>query len=52
MKVITAGYYHFGAITDDGKLYAWGDNNYGCLGFEKFNEDLIVNLIFPHAVDL
>lgn len=52
VKKITAGYYHFGAIADNNQLYVWGDNADNCFGFDKFNDEQVTNLIFPHAVHL
>ncbi len=34
-KTASAGYSHTMAITSDGKLYGWGDNDYGQLGLGK-----------------
>ncbi len=32
IKSVSLGYNHSGAITEDGSLYMWGDNDYGQLG--------------------
>ncbi len=39
-KMISTGYSHTAAITADGKLYMWGTNNYGQLGFGVRNNNL------------
>ena len=35
VKSVSLGYYHSGAITEDGSLYMWGTNSYGKLGNSK-----------------
>ena len=32
VSMVTAGYRHSAAITDDGCLYTWGEGDYGRLG--------------------
>ena len=32
VSMVTAGYRHSAAITDDGYLYTWGEGDYGRLG--------------------
>lgn len=35
---IHSGINHMGGLTDDGDLYMWGKNKFGCLGFGSTND--------------
>ncbi len=43
---VAAGYHHSLALSSDGKVYAWGDNQYGQLGNHSFENSTV-----PVAVD-
>ncbi|KAL4239292.1 putative E3 ubiquitin-protein ligase herc4 [Mactra antiquata] len=43
---VSCGRYHCLLLTDDGKLYTWGDNKFGQLGLgntQKFNQPQLIN---------
>ncbi|CAK9828724.1 RCC1 and BTB domain-containing protein 1 [Anthophora retusa] len=45
---IACGYRHSLALTDDGKVYAWGDNNFGQVGSDIMtNQNAPLEVIFP-----
>ncbi|CAK9798779.1 RCC1 and BTB domain-containing protein 1 [Anthophora quadrimaculata] len=45
---IACGYRHSLALTDDGKVYAWGDNNFGQIGSNIMtNQNAPLEVIFP-----
>jgi alpha-tubulin suppressor-like RCC1 family protein len=42
---VSTGYYHFGAIQTDGKLFTWGENEFGQLGNEnRFTSGALIPL--------
>lgn len=46
--MVSLGYSHSAAITNDGSLYIWGDNGYGQLGIGKNeNNSLEYNVLNP-----
>jgi len=39
IESVACGYNHTLALTLDGKVFSWGNNKYGCLGFINFEEE-------------
>jgi RCC1 and BTB domain-containing protein len=42
---ITCGYYHSMALTQNGRVYSWGKNNFGQLGIEPTDDNISIGSI-------
>ena len=51
VKMVNLGNYHSAAITNDGSLYTWGNNEYGQLGYGNIeNAPLPIDNRYPHKI--